>query len=95
MQRHSFRQVVPVALLVAVVVAPILAEDVEKKWRLGLTVGGFSPQDSITSDSANVLNLFDDELIFQKQFIDPRNDSAVFGELDMQPGHGARPRRRS
>ena len=40
MERHSLRQVVPVALLAAVVVAPILAEDVEKKWRLGATIGG-------------------------------------------------------
>ena len=63
----------------------VSAEDVDKKWRLGLNLGGLNAQDEIESDSANVLNLVDREFMFIDQFIDPRDDGAVFGRLEIRP----------
>jgi len=60
------------------------AADVEKKFRLGLSVGGYNNTDEISSDAANELTLVDENQVFQSIFIDPRDDSAVFGNLDIQ-----------
>jgi hypothetical protein len=66
--------------------SPAAAEDVENKFRLGLSVGGYNNQDEITSDSANVLTLVDEDQIFAATYVDPRNDSSVFGNLDINSG---------
>jgi len=84
-RRNPVRQFVLVALLAGVAALPVAAEDIEKKFRLGVSVGFFNPQDSVKSDAGNTLTLVDDELIFSGFYIDPRNDSAVFGALDLQP----------
>jgi hypothetical protein len=83
-RRNPIRQFMLVALLAGVAALPVAAEDVEKKFRIGATVGFFNPQDSVKSDSGNVLTLVDHDLVFSGIFIDPRNDSAVFGALDLQ-----------
>ncbi len=84
-RRNPIRHLVLVVLLTAVATFPVTAEDVEHKFRLGVAVGFFNPQDSVRSDAGNVLRLVDDDFEFQAFFIDPRNDSAVFGALDLQP----------
>jgi len=62
------------------------AEDVEKKWRLGLALGGWNANETIESDAANVLQLVDEDFITTDLFFDPRDDSAVFGRLDINAG---------
>jgi opacity protein-like surface antigen len=61
-----------------------LAEDVEKKFRLGVGLGFYNTQDEVRSASANQLVLIDelDEPI--ALFIDPRNDSAAIGDLSIE-----------
>lgn len=80
------RRVLLAALAAVVAFAPVAAEDVEKKFRVGLSMGFFNAQDVVPSDAANALALFDDDLIFVSLFRDPRNDSAIFGNLEIQPG---------
>lgn len=63
----------------------VVAEDVEKKWRLGLSLGGMNGLDTIESDAGNRLTLLDERFEVADRFIDPRNDSAVFGEFDLDP----------
>ena len=63
-----------------------MAEDVEKKFRVGLSIGTFNSLDEISSDSANVLLLTDEQFLLVERFIDPRSDSSVFGNLDINPG---------
>ena len=74
-----------VALLLAFA-APAAAEDVEKKWRFGFSAGSLNAQDSVRSDAANILNLVGPDLAIEFRFIDPRNDSAALGALEIQPG---------
>ncbi len=83
-RRNPVRQFVLGAMLAGVAALPVAAEDIEKKFRIGETVGFFNPQDSEKSDAGNTLTLVDHDLVFSGFFIDPRNDSAVFGELDLQ-----------
>ena len=83
-RRNPFRQLLLVVLLAGVAALPVAAEDVEKKFRLGATVGFFNPQDSVLSDAGNQLILVDDGLVFRTFYVDPRNDSGVFGALDLQ-----------
>jgi len=81
------------AVLAATSHAP--AEDVQRKWRVSFAVGGFNSQDEIKSPAGNVLSVFDSCLQtttcpadfdpFVGLFIDPRNDNAVFGSLDINP----------
>lgn len=57
-----------------------------KKFRVSVSAGFFNARDDIPSDSANELNLVDpaDLGVLVRQFQDPRNDSSVFGSLDIQ-----------
>jgi hypothetical protein len=75
-----------VLVLAGFAVSPALAEDVEKKFRLGFAIGGWNADDELESDSANVLVLVDESFVTEQLFFDPRNDSAVFGELSIQSG---------
>ena len=84
-RRNPVRHLVLIVLLAGAAAFPGAAEDVEKKFRLGATVGFFNPDDSVLSDSGNTLTLVNDRLLREEIFIDPRNDSAVFGALDLQP----------
>jgi len=73
-------------VLIACASSAALAEDVEKKFRIGFGVGGYNTTDDISSDAANVLQLVDDNQVFSRVFIDPRDDSAVFGNLGINSG---------
>jgi opacity protein-like surface antigen len=85
-RRSLFCRVSVVALLVACVAAPVwAAETVEKKWRLGFSLGGQTPQDEIPSDAANILSLFARDFTLEQIFLDPRDDSSVFGTLEFKP----------
>jgi outer membrane protein W len=64
----------------------IRAEDVDKKWRLSAAVGGFNSYDSIDSNASNVLTVESTTSNDLTQFFDPRNDSDVFGSLDVKAG---------
>jgi opacity protein-like surface antigen len=88
---HTFA----IALTVVVAVTATQADDVSKKWRIGLAVGGFNADDEIESASANEMFTINEcartlscspgaELVI-RAFRDPRNDSQVFGSLDVNP----------
>lgn len=72
-----------ILLAVLLIVVPAQAEQVGKKWRLGLSVGSFNGSDDVPSDAANVLTLVDSQLRTSSVFLDPRSDSSVFGSLDL------------
>jgi hypothetical protein len=59
------------------------AEEVEKKWRLGLQLGSYSNEGKVPSDAANVMfiQLFNGDT---QQVFDPRNDSAANGDLKIK-----------
>ena len=61
-------------------------EEVAKRWRVGASLGGFSPQNEVESDADNVLRLFTDEGRVSLQFIDPRPDASAFNTLGVRPG---------
>lgn len=68
--------------------------DVEKKWRVGLAIGGYNPNSEVESASANemfTLNPCIRSLTCEpgaeqvvRGFRDPRSDAGAFGKLDMQ-----------
>jgi opacity protein-like surface antigen len=72
--------------------SPALAEDVEKKWRLSLALGGYNAVDEIRSNAGNSFTVVDRFLFEQgigepsEFYRDPRNDNAVFGSLDLKNG---------
>jgi len=63
-----------------------LAEDVEKKWRVGAQIGDYSTVDEVVSDSANQMAILEppDDTLFLL-LLDPRNDSAALGNLEIKP----------
>ena len=79
-------RLIGLALLVGCLFVPAQAEDVEKKFRIGFGAGFLNAQDSVESDSVNVLNLVDSFLTTVDRFRDPRADSAAFGTLEIKPG---------
>jgi opacity protein-like surface antigen len=75
--------------------AAVHADDVEKKWRVGLAIGGYNAQNEFESASANEMFTLNPcirtlscpagaESVI-RAFRDPRDDSAVFGSLDVNP----------
>ena len=73
--------------VVGMLVPAVQAADVEKKFRVSLSVGGINGIDSIESNAGNQLRIRDPQTLqLERLFLDPRNDSAVFGELDIQAG---------
>jgi|GEM_PF-3070237 len=76
------------AASLAVVALPAVAhaEDVEKKFRIGLSAGFYNTQDEIRSPSANTLTLTDADDQPVAVIIDPRNDNAAIGDLTIEPG---------
>jgi len=94
--RHVSGRRVGLAALAAVVLATgtTRGADVEKKWRVGLAVGGYNPNSEIESASANQMFTLNPcirtlscdpgaETVI-RAFRDPRNDAGAFGKLDMQ-----------
>jgi len=66
--------------------SPAAAEDVHKRFRLSLALGGYQAQDEIGNDSANVLTVLNDEGEISFRYIDPRDDAGVSGNFEIQPG---------
>lgn len=64
----------------------VLAEDVEKKFRIGGGLGFLNQQGQIESDSTNALLLVDADESAVDFYRDPRNDSAAFGTLELRSG---------
>jgi len=60
------------------------AEDVEKRFRVGLAVGAYDTSDEVRSDSANLLVLVEPSGAVTRVVEDPRNDDAVIGSLRAQ-----------
>jgi opacity protein-like surface antigen len=74
-------------LIVAVAFAPATAEEVENKWRISASIGAFMGLDAVESDAQNLLVLTSRrDQTLTDVFRDPRNDSAVFGELNINSG---------
>jgi opacity protein-like surface antigen len=61
------------------------AEDVEKKLRLGISVGGFDGADNAHSPSANVRTIVDEDDVFFGAILDPRNDSGAVSDFGIDP----------
>lgn len=76
-------------LAAAAFTAPAQAEDVEKKWRIGFSLGGMNNSDAIESDAQNVFQVLDRDFEPVRFFIDPRSDQAVFGKLDINSAPAA------
>jgi hypothetical protein len=81
---------------------PLQAADVWKKWRVSFSAGGYNPQDEIQSSASNQLILLnpcartntctEDDVspgsgLVTGAFQDPRNQSAVFNNLDINSGY--------
>ena len=79
-------RVLGLTLVACCLFLPARAEDVEKKFRIGLGVGFLNAQNSVSSDSANTLTLVDAGLEPVDFYRDPRNDSGAFGNLDINSG---------
>jgi hypothetical protein len=60
------------------------AEEVDKKFRLGVSLGGFSTADEVKSASANRRTLFEQDGSLDDRIFDPRNDSAAFSSFGIQ-----------
>lgn len=68
----------------------LLAADVEKKLRLGLSVGSFDAQGRIQTDSTNALFIVDQKGLLNDIIEDPREDKAAFGDLRLEPSYNLR-----
>ena len=73
------------ALAVAGTVTSVSAEDVEKRLRLGLSVGGFDGNDNAHSPAANVRTVVTPDDVFDHIVVDPRNDSASVSDFGLEP----------
>ena len=93
--RNRIVNVLALALVVVAALGPISAETVEKKWRVSISAGGFNSQDEVESAAANEMFTLNDcvqtlscpegEELVIRAFRDPRDDSQVFGSLDINP----------
>ncbi len=73
------------ALALVALPAAAHAEDVEKKFRIGVSAGFYNTQDEVRSPSANQLVLTDPNDEPVAVLIDPRNDNAAIGDLTIEP----------
>jgi opacity protein-like surface antigen len=78
----------PVVLCVIALIfsLPASAEEVEKKIRVGLSLGQFNTRQSLASDAANIMTIVDANEQFVNYIEDPRNDNAALGELAIRKG---------
>ena len=84
--KAAARWMAPLVACWLLVCWPVAAEDVHKRFRLSLAIGGYQAQDEVTSDSANILTILNDEGEIIARVIDPRNDAGVSGNFEIQPG---------
>lgn len=74
-----------VSLVVAVLGSlPAAAEEVEKRFRIGVSLGQHNSRDTLQSDAANVLTVVDENDEWVTEYWDPRNDNAALGQLQMR-----------
>jgi hypothetical protein len=73
-----------VATFLACAAGSVRAEEVHKKFRVGLLVGSYNTKDKAPSQAGNVLILTDAQNRFISFLEDPRNDSGVFNDLTIQ-----------
>ncbi len=67
--------------------APVVlchAEEVEKKLRVALLIGGYNTKDKVPSESGNQLVITDENNRVIGRLEDPRGDSSVFNDLTIQ-----------
>lgn len=74
----------------ALAVGTARAEDVEKKFRLGVTVGSFLPRDKSHSTAGNVRTLLYSDGSLADYIYDPRNDSAAIGDYGIRGLYAAK-----
>jgi hypothetical protein len=73
-----------VCVLLVAGLSGLRAEDVEKRWRLGMTIGMSDSQGEVRSDAANILVITDENEIQQAFYEDPRNDDAQGLKLEIE-----------
>ena len=64
----------------------VTAEEVEKRFRFGLSVGGFNTRDEVRSSSANTLFVIDEDGEIAARLLDPRDDAAANANFEIQSG---------
>src|SRR5262245_12031233 len=64
------------------------AEEIEKKFRIGIAVGGYRINDEQHSPSANVRTLLKPNGEFDSFLQDPRNDLGAFSDFGLEPQAG-------
>jgi len=93
--RNGIVNTLAMTLVAVAAIGPITAESVEKKWRVSIAAGGFNSLDEVESAAANEMFTLNDcvatlscpdgvDLVI-RAFRDPRDDSQVFGSLDINP----------
>jgi outer membrane protein W len=63
----------------------VSAEDVEKKLRLAISIGGFDGSDNAHSPSANIRTVLDENENFLLTISDPRNDAGAISDFGLEP----------
>ena len=64
------------------------AEEVEKRFRLALSAGGYNTTDQVHSSSGNRRTLFTPDGVLDDRIIDPRNDSGALSDFGIQAQYG-------
>jgi opacity protein-like surface antigen len=64
---------------------PAGAEEIEKKLRVGVSIGQFNTRDVQESNAANILTIVGPDQQFITFIEDPRNDDAALGQLTIRP----------
>ena len=64
------------------------AEEVEKKFRLAFSVGGYNTTDQVHSSSGNRRTLFNPNGEFDDRIVDPRNDSGALSDFGIESQNG-------
>lgn len=77
-----------VACLVLLSANDVGAEEIEHKFRLALSVGGFSASDSQHSPSGNRRALLLPDGTLKDRIFDPRNDAAAISDFGLEPQRG-------
>ena len=67
---------------------PSRAEEVEKRFRLAVSVGGYNTSDEVHSAAGNRRTLFNPNGEFEDRIVDPRNDSGALSDFGIEPQYG-------
>jgi outer membrane protein W len=78
-----------VAALVLLLSAPVVgAEEIEKKFRIGVSIGSAMTTDQEHSPSANIRQLYNENGVISDFLYDPRNDGAAFSNFGVESALG-------